>query len=137
VSASGDCGAPGASPRPLTSRIASAVLLSFVMLHGACQGKAPVEKIDAGTAPPGRLVMRIAFSLPGDDLGSPEYAYLLDRIRAGIVSRGAGEILSSGFGMGSMEIVVSVEGEKSEQIMAGIIAETYPAARYRIEKTGR
>jgi hypothetical protein len=106
------------------------------MLHGACQGKAPVEKVDAGAASPDRHVIRIAFSLPGDDLGSPEYAELLDRIRAGILSRGAGEVLSSGFGMGSMEIVVSVEQEKSEEVIAGIIAETYPAARYRIERTG-
>ena len=85
----------------------------------------------------GEGTVRIVFSLPGDDIGSPEGAAVLERVGQAVTAAGVGEILGSGFGMGSMELVVRPRAADSRAALERIVREEYPGARYRIERGGR
>lgn len=78
--------------------------------------------------------MRILFTLPGDDIESPELLLLRSRIEDGLVEGGAGEIVGAGTGMGTMEIVMKPRDGKAEKAAAEVIARIYPGARYRFER---
>jgi len=85
----------------------------------------------------GEGTVRIVFSLPGDDIGSPESAAVLERVGHAVTAAGVGEVLGSGFGMGSMELVVRPRAADSRAALERVIREKFPAARYRIERGGR
>ncbi len=74
------------------------------------------------------------FSLPGDDIGSPEYRDISDKIKDSIIRSGAGVIVRSGFGMGTMDIVIRTSIEKPIEKLRRIILNEFPKARYRIEE---
>ena len=106
----------------------------IVVLQFSCSGNGQVEKGEKEPDSNGRIVIRIEFDLPGDDIGSPEHVAVLNRLKASIQKSSAGEIVSSGFGMGNMEIVLSIEGAGSINTIKKIIIDNYPEARYRIVK---
>ncbi len=56
--------------------------------------------------------IRIVFSHPGDDIGSPEYRDILDKIIDSIIENEAGVIVRSGFGMGTMDVVIRTSIEQ-------------------------
>jgi hypothetical protein len=104
----------------------------------ACACSEPRTAPQAGSqGAGGEETVRIVFSLPGDDIGSPESAAVLERVGRAVTAAGAGENLGSGFGMGSMELVVRTRAADSRAALERIIREEYPAARYRIERGGR
>jgi hypothetical protein len=84
------------------------------------------EKIESS----GVRIIRIVFKFPGDDIGSPEHHAIIHKILAPIKSREAGDILSSEFGMGNVEINVKVKGEESIKKIKRIIFDNYPDANY-------
>ena len=114
---------------PRTSKPALALLL---LLCCACSGPRTDPEAARGEAAGGGVV-RVVFSLPGDDIGSPESAALLERVTAAILERGVGEVLGSGFGMGSMELVVRLRGESARAALAEAVRQAYPTAKFRIE----
>lgn len=114
-------------------RVVSIILfISCLFILSSCTEKVSVdEKEDAVSS--GERVIRIVFDLPGDDIGSPKYQAILHKMAMSIKDSGAGEILSSGFGMGSMEIVIKLKGEESTGKITEIIRNHYPKAKYSIK----
>lgn len=82
----------------------------------------------------GVKTIRIVFSLPGDDIGSPEYRDILDKIRDSIIRSEAGVIVRTGFGMGTMDIVIRTSVEQPTKELRRIIFSQFPKAKYRIEE---
>jgi hypothetical protein len=82
----------------------------------------------------GVTTIRIVFSLPGDDIGSPEYRNILDKIMDSIIRSEAGVILRSGFGMGTMDIVIRTSIEQPTEKLSRIVLSQFPKAKYRIEE---
>ena len=80
--------------------------------------------------------VRIVFRLPGDDFGSPYHQEILHKIITSIRSKELGEILNSGFGMGTMEIAIKAGGDDSIRTIQRIIHDNYPEANYIIAKPG-
>jgi hypothetical protein len=78
--------------------------------------------------------IRIVFSLPGDDIGSPEYRDILDNIIDSIVRSEAGVIVRYGFGMGTMDIVIRTSIEQPTEKLSRIVLSQFPKAKYRIEE---
>ena len=115
---------------------ASIALLGACLMLG-CTEKASVNESRDRSEPSQREVVRFVFDLPGDDIGSQESQTILDAIRAGILGRKAGEIISSGQGMGNMEIVVSLESDESIGEIRKVIGDVYPKGRYRLEHRAR
>jgi len=101
----------------------------------ACAEKKSSEKEKETTKPSGERIIRITFDLKGDDIGSPEYQGVLHKIVTSIREKEAGEIMSSGFGMGNMNIVVRIKGEESIKEIQKIITDNYPNASYRIKQS--
>jgi hypothetical protein len=79
----------------------------------------------------------MVFDLPGDDIGGQEYQTILNALRDAIVRNKAGDIINSGFGMGTMEIVVAIASEESAGVLRRIVGDVYPKAKYRIERETR
>jgi hypothetical protein len=104
-----------------------------ILLAVGCSEKYPVVERQGRGEPSTRTAARIQFFLPGDEIGAPEYQELLNALQAEIVSSKVGDILSSGYGMGTMEIVVATNGEESEATIRRIIGDVYPKAKYKIE----
>ena len=73
---------------------------------------------------------RIEFSLPGDDPASIQELKIIGRIKEGIVRQGAGEVISTGSGMGTITILMKVHNQESLKIIYAIIRQEYPDARY-------
>ena len=115
-------------------RVIIFVFIIFVLY--SCTEKISVDENKESRDPSGGRTIRIVFYFPGDDIGSPEYQTILHKIIESIKSNEAGEILSSGFGMGNMEIVVKVKGEEYINKIKRIIIDNYPDAEYSIT-TGR
>jgi len=69
----------------------------------------------------GVKTIRIVFSLPGDDIGSPEYRDILDKIMDSIIRTEAGAIIRSGFGMGTMDIVIGTAIEQPIEKLSRIV----------------
>ena len=108
-------------------------LLAGLTLFG-CSEKPPVNDNKDRLEPSPRKAVRIVFDLPGDDIGGQEYQTILSALRDTIFSKKAGDVISSGFGMGSMEIVVAIDGDESIGSIRKIVSEVYPKAKYRIEQ---
>jgi len=83
---------------------------------------------------PGLKTIRIVFSLPGDDIGSPEHQDILNRIKDSIVRSETGVIVRSGFGMGTMDVVIRTSREQPREMLSGIVLGQFPKARFRIEE---
>jgi hypothetical protein len=113
---------------------AQSILLLGLVLFVACSDKPAAQDSASRTSPSHTIVVRIVFDLPGDDIGGQESQVLLDAIRDAILSRKAGDIVSSGHGMGTMEIVVGLGSDDSIEEIQKAIDETSPAAKYRIER---
>jgi hypothetical protein len=109
-------------------------LLVIILLAG-CSGKPATTETGGGRDQSQPKVVRIVFDLPGDDIGSPESRALLEKVKAGIQAQAGAEIVSSGFGMGNMEVVVRYDGDESMQRIRNAIDSAAPTARYRVEQT--
>lgn len=81
----------------------------------------------------GERIIKIVFYLPGDDISTPEYQSISNKIIASIKSQVAGEVIGSGFGMGNMEIIVKVTGSEHIKNIRKIIIDNYPNANYSIK----
>lgn len=57
---------------------------------------------------------------------------MLCALRDAVIDSKAGDIVSSGFGMGTMEIVVAIDRDESIEAIRKIVGEVYPKAKYRI-----
>jgi len=102
-------------------------------LASGCAEKPSVNDIrKEGSEPSRPAVIRIVFDLPGDEMGSQEDQALLGALRDAVVDSKAGDIVSSGFGMGTMEIVVAIDRDESTDALRRIIGDVYPGAKYRI-----
>ena len=112
------------------------VLMGILLSHG-CSEKVSVGEGKESTNQSQRHVVRIVFHLSGDDLGSQEYRIILEAIKAEIVGAKAGEIVSSGYGMGNMELVVATGDNDSTAKLERIVEEIYPKATYRMERRRR
>jgi hypothetical protein len=114
----------------------SAILLIFlVVTASACAEKKSSEQKNETIKPSGERTIRITFDLKGDDISTPEYQGVLHKIITSIREKEAGEIMSSGFGMGNMNIVVRIKGEESIKEIQKIITDNYPKASYTIEQS--
>jgi hypothetical protein len=107
-------------------------LLAGLLLLGCTEKPAVNEGRSGASEPSRREVVRIVFDLPGDDIGSQEDQVKLEALRDAIVGSRAGELVSSGFGMGTMELVVALDRADSMQVLKGIVADIAPGAKYRI-----
>jgi hypothetical protein len=82
----------------------------------------------------GVKTIRIVFSLPGDDIGSPEYRNILNKIIDSIIESEAGVIVRSGFGMGTMDVVIRTSIEQPTEKLSRIVLSQFPKAKFRIEE---
>jgi hypothetical protein len=112
------------------------VLMGILLSHG-CSEKVSVGEGTESRNPSQQRVVRIVFQLPGDDIGGLEHRATLEAIKAGIVGAKAGEIVSSGYGMGNMELVVATGDNDSTARLERIVEEIYPKASYRLERRPR
>jgi len=116
-------------------RLIRGIIFTFlIFIVFACTEKASVDEKKENIESSGEGIIRIVFHFPGDDIGSPGYESIMHKVTASIKNREAGEILSSGFGKGNMEIVVKVKGGESIKEIKRIISATYPDANYSIER---
>jgi hypothetical protein len=107
-------------------------VLAGLLAFGCAEKPAVNETSKEGTEPARPAIIRIIFNLPGDDIGSSEDQAILDALRNAVVGSQAGEIVSSGFGMGTMEMVVVIDSYESTKVMRRIVDDVYPKAKYRI-----
>jgi len=75
---------------------------------------------------------RIEFSLPGDDFASIPELENISRIKERIIGQAAGQVISTGSGMGTITILLKVHNQESLQIIDAIIRQEYPNANYFI-----
>ncbi len=115
----------------MKAAIAILFIFSFFVLY-SCFEKASVDEKKEDVELSGERIIRIVFELHGDDIGSPESQALLHKINTSIKTNKAGEVLSSGFGMGKMEIVIKVKGKEAIKKIERIIVDNYPEANYSI-----
>lgn len=81
--------------------------------------------------------VRIVFTVPGDDISSQESQRKLEEVKAAILHSKVGDIISSGYGMGSMEILVACDHDGSIEEIGRVVGGVYPGRRYRLELTAR
>ena len=108
------------------------IFLFLIFISYSCSENVSVDEKKESIETAGEKIIWIVFNFPGDDIGSPENRDILHKIITSIKSLEAGEILSSGFGMGNMQINIKVEGEESINKVKKIIIDNYPDANYRI-----
>ena len=112
----------------------STLIVCILLSITACtENKSPEfnKKIEERS---GVKIIRIVFRLPGDDIGSPEYRGILDKITDSIIKNEAGVIVRSGFGMGSMDVVIRTSIEHPTEKLSCIVLSQFPKAKYRIEE---
>ena len=114
--------------------IARILLIFLIFASSACTEKKSPEQGKEAAGPAGERIIRITFDLKGDDIGSPENQGVLHKIAAAVREKGAGEIESSGFGMGKMNIVIRIKGDYAIKQLQKIITDNYPEASYTIEQ---
>ena len=107
----------------------------MLLLLLGCSEKQPGDEAKGKAELSRNGVARIVFDLPGDDIGSQESQMKLEEIKAAILTNGVGEIVSSGYGMGNMEVVVAVSSDKSIEDVRRLVGEVYPDGKYRIQQT--
>jgi hypothetical protein len=110
------------------------IFIFFIFIAYSCSEKVSVDEKKESIDSSGERIIRIVFNFPGDDIGSPEHQDILHKIITSIKSKETGEILSSGFGMGNMEINIKIRGEESIKKIKRIISDNYPDANYNITK---
>jgi hypothetical protein len=91
------------------------LVLVLVCLAG-CSGEDAVDKVPSPARPAKAEavgVIHIVFKWPGDDFASLQELEIRDKIARTIEERGIGTVTSVGTGMGTMEIVVKVEQQKT------------------------
>ena len=115
--------------------IGAILLIFLVVTASACTETKSPEKEKEIAKPSGSGIIRITFDLKGDDISTPEYQGVLHKIITSIREKEAGEIMSSGSGMGNMNIVVRIKGEESIKEIQKIITDNYPKASYTIEQS--
>ena len=116
-----------------TTRIGPVIALMAGILASGCAEKPAVsDRSKEGAEPSRPAIIRIVFDLPGDDIGSQEDQAMLGALKDAVVVGKAGEIVSSGFGMGTMEMVVAIDRDDSTEVIGRIVREVYPGAKYRI-----
>jgi hypothetical protein len=118
----------------MSKSIIRIICIALVFIAYACSEKGFVDEKKTDDGPLDKRIIRIVFNLSGDDIGAPEQRAVLNEIITTIRNRDTGEVLSSGFGRGNMEITIKIKGEKSLKDIQGIILATYPEADYRITK---
>ncbi|MFN2240361.1 MAG: hypothetical protein ABR524_13305, partial [Thermoanaerobaculia bacterium] len=117
-------------PERMTPRSGATIAVLTGLLLFGCAEKAPVnDGSHDGTAASRGEVVRIVFDLPGDDIGSQEDQVLLDALRDAVAAGKAGEIMSSGFGMGTMELVVAIDRRESIEVLRQIVDEVSPGSK--------
>ena len=115
------------------TRIGPVIALMTVLLAVGCAEKSSVNDMSKDRAEPSRHeVIRIVFDLPGDDIGSQEDQAMLSALKDAFVGSKAGDIMSSGFGMGTMEMVVAIDRDESIEVIRRKVGDVYPKAKYRI-----
>jgi hypothetical protein len=107
-------------------------VLAGILAFGCAEKPSVNDRSKEGTQPSRPAIIRIVFDLPGDDIGSPEDRAILDALRDAVVDSRAGDIVSSGFGMGTMEMVVAIDRDESIAVIRRIVGDVYPKAKYRI-----
>lgn len=110
---------------------------AMVLLVLGCSEQRPVGGAGDKAASSGRTIARIVISVPGDDIGSPESVKLLEDLTAALLAREAGSIVSSGFGRGTVEVVVALDDGQSLAELRNVLGEVRPQGKYRIEQPGR
>jgi hypothetical protein len=123
--------------RALKRGVGPGIALLGLLLAQGCSDKVTVDERTEGRNPSRRSVVRIVFDLPGDDIGGQEYRTILESIKAGIVGAKAGEIVSSGYGMGTMELVVATDNDDSGDALRRIVDDICPKTPYRMERGTR
>jgi hypothetical protein len=108
------------------------IFIFLIFISYSCSENVSVDEKKESIETAGEKTISIVFNFSGDDIGSPEHQIILNKIITSIKTMDAGEILSSGFGMGNMEINIRVEGEESINKIKKIIIDNYPDANYRI-----
>jgi hypothetical protein len=108
------------------------IFIFLIFISYSCSENVSVDEKKESIETAGGKTISIVFNFSGDDIGSPEHQIILHKIITSIKTMDAGEILSSGFGMGNMEINIRVEGEESINKIKKIIIDNYPDANYRI-----
>ena len=112
--------------------IGGIIFIFLMVIVSSCSDKISVDEKKESSEASGESITRIVFTFPGDDIGSPEHQAILHKIITSIRSKEAGDILSSGFGMGNMEINLKAEGQNSLEEIKSIITDNYPDANYSI-----
>ena len=108
------------------------IFVFFIVTAYSCSEKVSEDEKKESIEFSGERIIRIVFKFPGDDIGSPMHQEILHKIITSIKKNETGEILSSGFGMGNMEINIKAKGEESIKRIRRIIIDHYPDANYRI-----
>lgn len=114
--------------------IGAILLIFLVVTASACTETKSPEKEKEIAKPSGSGIIRITFDLKGDDIITPEYQGVLHKLYQ---EKEAGEIMSSGFGMGNMNIVVRIKEEGSIKEIQKIITANYPKASYTIQRSSK
>jgi hypothetical protein len=112
-------------------------VVPLVLLAMACSGPRDTGKDAEKAVFAAGDTVKVVFAMPGDDIGSPETAALLEKIKASIAARDAGKIVRTGFGMGTMEVVVKLHGNGGLPALEESIRSEYPRAKYHVERAAR
>ena len=109
-----------------------ATLQFLVLLSLSCTKDLPETEEGRGAA--GEKVIKIVFTLPGDDFPEEEDLDVRDAVGAAVTAGGHGEVTGTESGMGFMEITVQLKGEGGIGAVKKILFDLSPGARYRIER---
>jgi hypothetical protein len=112
-------------------KIPGPLLVLGIVLAACSRGPSSAERTVEGDL--SNRTIRVVFDLPGDDIGDQESREVLQRIKDGIAEKDIADVMTSGFGMGTMEVTLRYRGAGSVDELRSTILRIYPKARYRIE----
>lgn len=106
--------------------------ISCLIILAGCSERSPKQKQKEakGSA---TNIYQIFFYLSGDDFASLDEMEILNRVKRLVVSRGIGEVMNTGSGMGYMTFAFRLQKDGSLDSVRDIVHEVYPRAGYRIE----
>lgn len=110
------------------------LIVCILIFLAACTENKPPESSKTIEERSVAKTFRIVFRLPGDDIGSPEFREIMEKIMDTIIRSEAGEIVRFGYGMGTMDIVIRTSIEQPREKLNRIVLSQFPKARYRIEE---